>query len=332
MTTISPPKLIALEVTKRCPLKCLYCRAGATEQQARRELGLKEISDILGNIASFSRPIIILTGGEPLTRKDIYDIGRLGTDLGLTMVLATCGQGVTKDVINDLKASGIKRISISIDGATALVHERFRGVGGSYNNAINAAKTAFEYDLPFQINTTFTKTNILELDKIVALAIELHAVSFHPFFLVPMGRARECKGLEMDAGEYENALRHIHEIEQRQIIEIKPTCAPQYHRIAGKSGRGCLAGTGFAFISHKGIVQTCGFLDIECGDLRKNNYDFENIWMSSEILNNLRDRSNYTGKCGPCAYHETCGGCRARAHEINGSYLAEEPYCAYQQH
>jgi len=319
------PRLIAIEITRRCHMNCKHCRTDASDKSFENELSLNELKDILQNISTFSKPIIILTGGEPLLRKDIYDIAAFSTSLSLYTVLATCGKDIDEAIINRLKESGIKRISLSIDGSTSNTHDDFRGISDSFDQAVIAAKHAFNGDLPFQINTTVTKQNMNELEAIIDLSIKLKAVAFHPFFLVPTGRAKKLSGLELNADEYEKSLTELYEWSKTKPIEIKPTCAPQYHRIAGIKSRACLAGTGFAFISHTGKVQTCGFLDLECGDLRK--MTFENIWNKSEIFNMLRDNSNYEGQCGRCRYIDYCGGCRARAHEINRSYLGEEPYC-----
>jgi len=322
------PKLIALELTRRCPLKCKHCRADASDTDWENELHLDEVKSILSKIASEIKPIIILTGGEPLLRHDIFEIAEYGTTLGLHMVLATCGQDLTTETVDKLRSSGIRRLSFSIDGATADSHDQFRGIVGAFEKTVAASKKALAGDLPFQINTTVTAQNAGDIEAIAHLAISLGAVSFHPFLLVPTGRAKKLKGSEMSAKQYEEILERIYNLSQNSTLDIKPTCAPHYFRIANiTNSRGCLAGYGFAFISHIGKIQTCGFLDVECGDLRTNDYDFMKIWMESEIFQKLRKQENYKGSCGSCGCYNVCGGCRARAHEINGDYLAEEPYC-----
>lgn len=335
------PRLIAWEVTRRCRLKCRHCRAGAEDREYADEFTTEEIKKTLSNIASFAKPIIILTGGEPMVREDIYDIARYGDSLGLRMVMAPCGSLVTSEAISQMKSAGIKRISLSIDGATKESHDSFRGVEGSFDDAVSASRAANKGGMPFQINTTVTKMNISELPEIMKLAAGLGAVSFHPFLLVPTGRGKDLSGSELSAREYEETLKWIYEAAKQVEMTVKPTCAPHYFRIkdqmggTGKDGgldhstRGCLGGTGFAFISHTGTVQICGFLDVVCGDVRKSDYNFKKIWEESEVFNKLRNPGEYKGKCGICEYHAVCGGCRARVFAKTGSYLSPEPYCIY---
>lgn len=322
------PRLIAFEVTRACPLKCVHCRASATCEPPKDELSLDEIKKILKGVSSFSKPVIILTGGEALCRADIFEIASFGSSLGLPMALATCGYSLTEETMQKLKNSGISRLSLSIDGPNAEVHDKFRGVENSYEHALNSARLALQCGIPFQVNTTVTKKNRELLPEMVALASKLGAVSFHPFFLVPTGRAKELQGLEMNAHEYEGSLSALFKISREVSIEIKPTCAPQYGRISNGK-KGCIAGSAFAFISNTGMVQPCGFLNVECGDLRKGSYDFKKIWDGSDVFGKLRVQANYKGKCGICDRFDVCGGCRARAHEMNGNYLGKEPNCEY---
>lgn len=342
------PRLIAWEVTRRCYLKCKHCRAAAVDERYQNELTTDEMKRTLENIAAFSKPIIILTGGEPMTRDDIYDIAAYGNSLGLRMVMAPCGRLVNAESVARMKEAGIKRISLSIDGENEASHDEFRGLAGSWGDVIKAACVAKECGMPFQINTTVTKSNVTELPNILKRAKDLGAVSFHPFLLVPTGRGKDLTGLELSPREYEETLNAVHEMSKEADIHVKPTCAPHYFRIARQKGdvprpshghghsggldaatRGCLGGTGFAFISHTGVVQICGFLDVPCGDVRETNYDFETIWKSSPVFLKMRDQHAYKGKCGPCEFHDVCGGCRARAYAMTGDYLKPEPYCVY---
>lgn len=339
------PLLIAWEVTRRCHLKCLHCRAWAEDHPYENELTLEEIKKTLTNISQFSKPIIILTGGEPMAREDIYEIGSFGSLLGLRMVMSPCGSLVDALAIKKMKEAGIKRISLSIDGARAGSHDAFRGLDGSFGDVLNAARVAREGDMPFQVNTTVTRLNIGELEEIVHLVLGLGAVSFHPFLLVPTGRGKDIAGLTLSPREYEDTLSWIDKMSRKTNIHVKPTCAPHFFRVQMESGgtikksgghphldsvtRGCLGGIGFAFISHVGQVQICGFLDIRCGDIRESNYNFQEIWETSQVFLRMRDQKSYRGKCGICEYHNICGGCRARAYTVTGDYMNPEPYCVY---
>ncbi len=341
------PRLIALETTRQCPLKCRHCRASSADKKYTEELSTEEIFALLDNIASFSKPIIILTGGEPMTRDDIYRIVEYGTSLGLRMVMAPCGFLMNKDNTGQMISSGVQRISLSLDGAEKESHDAFRGVEGSFDSVIRAAGLAREAGLSFQINTTVTKLNYQELDRILDLSVSLGAVSFHPFLLVPTGRGKLMADLTISKNEYEERLNWIYDKSKTLSIDVKPTCAPHYYRIirerAAEEGRqlsiktdgmaaktkGCLGGFGFAFISHKGAVQICGFLDKEAGRLRNNRMNFKDIWENSPFLKEIRNLDGYLGKCGICSYKKVCGGCRARSYAQTGSYLHDEPYCVH---
>jgi len=242
--------------------------------------------------------------------------------------------------------SGIKRISISLDGATRKVHDRFRGVEGAFKGALKGVELAKKAGIEFQINTTITKSNLDQIPASQELAVELGAVAHHIFLLVPTGRGKYIVDKEINALEYEDTLNWFYDQREKTPLQLKATCAPHYYRIlrqnAKRDGkkvtfethgldavtRGCLGGVGFCFISHTGIVQPCGFLDLNCGDVTKQ--PFHEIWNNAEIFQNLRNFDGLTGKCGACEYRKVCGGCRARAFEATGDYMAEEPLCSYQ--
>jgi len=302
--------------------------------------------EVLAEIRRTGTPIVILTGGEPLLREDVFRLARHGTRLGLRMVMATNGTLLTPAIVEKMKAAGIQRVSISIDGATGERHDRFRKVPGAFERAMEGIRHLREGGLEFQINTTVTRHNAAEIDDILDMAVRLGAAAHHLFLLVPTGRAREMVNQEIDALEYERLLHWFYRMRDKVPIHLKATCAPHYYRIlrqeARKKGetvsfetygldavtRGCLGGTAFCFISHDGIIQPCGYLELNCGDLKK--APFDAIWRDAPVFRKLRDFSAYKGKCGRCEYIRFCGGCRARAFEATGDFLAEEPLCAYQ--
>ncbi|MBD3422490.1 MAG: heme b synthase [Chitinivibrionales bacterium] len=341
------PRLIAWELTRACTLKCRHCRASADTSRSTAEFSTAECEKVLDNVAAFAKPIIILTGGEPLMRDDIFHLARHGSDLGLRMVLATCGALLSEAVCRRLIDAGIQRISLSIDGATARSHDAFRRVDGAFADAMTAAAHARRAGLEFQINTTVSQLNKDELPEIFNLAIELGAVSFHPFLLVPTGRGKELADYELSPVEYERVLKWVYDQRGTAPIGLKPTCAPHYYRILRQQeqqrGRrvtrqthgldamtkGCLGAQGFAFISHVGNVQMCGFLQETAGNVRECHYDFKTIWFDSAFFNRIRALDGYHGRCGVCEYQSVCGGCRARAFAMTGDYLAEEPFCLY---
>ena len=337
---------MAWEVTRKCNLNCVHCRAGSDRGPYPGELDTTKCLEILEQIRLVGRPIVILTGGEPVLRDGIFELAERGTQLGLRMVLATNGTLLTPAIVEKMKASGIKRVSISIDGADEQQHDRFRKVPGAFNKAMKGIQLLKDAGLEFQINTTVTRHNVHDIKKILDMTVRLGAVAQHIFLLVPTGRAREMINQEIDALEYEKLLHWFYEMRDKVPIHLKATCAPHYYRIlrqeAHKKGqkvdyktygldavtRGCLGGTSFCFISYDGIIQPCGYLELNSGDLKEASFD--SIWENSEIFRKLRDFSSYKGKCGRCEYIKFCGGCRARAYEATGDFLAEEPLCSYE--
>ncbi|MBN2467285.1 MAG: heme b synthase [Deltaproteobacteria bacterium] len=338
--------MIAWEVTRNCNLNCIHCRASADMGPYGEEFLFDECVRLLDDIASFSKPIIILTGGEPLFRDDIFAIADYGTRKGLRMVMAVNGTMVTPENALRIKKSGIRRISISLDGASPESHDQFRGVEGAFAGALRGIEYAKQAGVDFQINTTITKKNLHELSQIHSLAQELQAVAHHIFVLVPTGRGKDIpEEARVTPEEYESTLYWFWEQEGKTALQLKATCAPQYYRIREeglrKSGekrlspssefnvmtRGCLGGVAFCFISHRGTVSPCGYLELDCGNVREKS--LKRIWADSVVFRELRDFKHYEGKCAHCGYVRTCGGCRARAYHATGNYLAEDPYCQY---
>jgi MoaA/NifB/PqqE/SkfB family radical SAM enzyme len=224
-------RLVAWETTRNCNLDCVHCRASATRGPHSGELDTAEAYQLLDQIAEVAKPIIILTGGEPLLRDDIFDIASYGTKIGLRMVMAPNGTLVTESVAKRLIDCGIKRISISIDGSTPDSHDTVRKVAGAFDGAVNAMKIAKKVGLDFQVNTTITKTNLDEIPKIQKLAVEMGAVAHHIFLLVPTGRGKYIVDQAIDAAEYEETLNWFYDQRENTPLELKATCAPHYYRI-----------------------------------------------------------------------------------------------------
>ena len=262
------------------------------------------------------------------------------------MVMAVNGTLLNPENIKTMKDAGIERISVSLDGATPETHDEFRRVKGSFARAIKGIEHAKAEALEFQINTAITRQNLREIAEIHELAKTLGAKAHHIFVLVPTGRGKEIeKEQAVSPEEYEKLLRWFHDQEDKTFLQLKATCAPQYYRmreelrgehhngfVHGSSPldtktRGCLGGVGFCFISHAGQVSPCGYLELDCGNVRKNL--LPEIWSHSPIFLELRDFEKYEGKCGACKFVRMCGGCRARAFYSTGNYLSEDPYCTY---
>jgi AdoMet-dependent heme synthase len=363
MSNYPPPRLIFWESTAGCNLRCIHCRrVTVADQLTPQDLSTPEVFEMIDEIAAVGKPVFVLSGGEPLFRPDIFDIARYATDAGLPVALATNGTLVDDSVAARVKASGVKRVSISFDGADDATHDVFRGLPGSFDAAINGFRALRRVGLPVQINTTVANHNKAQLNAMLNLAKELDAVGLHLFLLVPVGCGVEIAEDQMiSAREYEQVLNWLYDTEQAQTdLQLKATCAPHYFRVmrtrraAEKrqgiqrelpashdrqlnghphgqmhaATKGCLAGTGVCFVSHRGEVFPCGYLPVEAGNVRQQH--FGDIWQDSPLFAQLRDPDQLEGKCGICQFKSLCSGCRARAYGITGNYLAEEPFCAYE--
>lgn len=338
-------RLVAWEITRTCNLSCVHCRAASLNAPYLGEFSTEEAIRLIEDIVAVAKPILILTGGEPLLREDIFEIASYGNRKGFRVTMATNGTLITEKIAEKIKRAGIQRISVSLDGSTPESHDGFRQVFGAFEGALRGIEILKKTGIPFQINTTITSLNRQELPGIHELAVRLGAVAHHIFLLVPTGRGRDMAGQEMPPKLYEEVLGWFYEQRGKSPLQLKATCAPHYYRIlrerAREKGekvtvetygldamtRGCLGGTGFCFISHTGDVQPCGYLEVICGNVRERS--FREIWENSEIFRKLRDFSLYEGKCGVCEYLRVCGGCRARAYEATGNFMAEEPLCSY---
>ncbi len=339
-------RMIAWEVTRSCNLNCVHCRAASSCGPYAGELSTDKCLRLIDDIAASSSPVMILTGGEPLLRPDIFEIAAYGTDKGLRMVMATNGTLVTPAVAKKMIESGIQRVSISIDGKDAHSHDAFRQQKGAFDGAMKGIEALKNVKMEFQINTTITANNLHQIKDILKLAKGIGAAAHHIFLLVPTGRGKDLAAQAITAADYEETLMWFYRESMTCGIQLKATCAPHYFRIMHQkrpkgekpvkkpgghfheSTRGCLGGITFCFISHTGQVQPCGYLELDCGNVKKKS--FASIWENSEIFRNLRDYSKYEGKCGRCEFIKVCGGCRARAYEATGDYLSEEPLCLFQ--
>lgn len=339
-------RLIFWELTEGCNLKCIHCRATAQPERSKEELTTEECFKIIDQLASFADPIVVLTGGEPLYRPDFFEIAKYGSDKGLRIAMASNGTMITPEVAQKIKDVGVQRVSISLDGSNAATHDSFRGIPGSFSEALQGARNLRAVGVEIQFNTTITKHNVSEIQDILDLTISEGGIALHTFMLVPVGCGVEISDQVMlDSDEYERVLEWLYEQSKNVPIELKATCAPHYFRIMRQKAKaegveitpkthgmaamtkGCLAGTGVCFLSHKGRVQPCGYLPVLAGDVKKQ--ELKAIWEDSEVFNILRDNGNLKGKCGICDYKNICEGCRARAYAVTGDYMDQEPSCNY---
>jgi glutamyl-tRNA reductase len=335
-------RLLFWETTIKCNLSCAHCRRLESNKSAKNDLSTEQAKNLIEQLAHLgkaqsSMPVLVFSGGEPLCRKDLFELVGYAGSLKLTCALATNGTLIDSGTADRIKNSSIARVSISLDGATAEVHNHFRRLEGAFEKALEGVRQLQKRDVPFQINFTLTKTNAHQLEDIYQLARQLGAVGLHIFILVPVGCGQILAETDMlTPRQYEEKLLEISQIDARGQLELKVTCGPQYERVIRQQGlnkassgssKGCLAGTGILFVGHQGDVFPCGYLPVKCGNILEE--QLCDIWRHNEDLAMIRDRSSLGGKCGLCSYKYICGGCRARAYAQTGDYMAAEPFCAY---
>lgn len=323
-------KIVSWNTTNACNLYCAHCYRGSGEEAAG-ELTTAEGMTLIEDIARAGFQIMIFSGGEPLLRPDIFDLIHHAREVALRPVLGTNGTLLTLETARALKDAGLMAAGISLDSLDAAAHDRLRGQQGAWQAAVNGMQHCRAVGLPFQIHTTVMDWNEAEITQITDFAVEIGARAHHIFFLVPTGRGEDIEGQALERHAYENVLTRIMSKAKNVSIEVKPTCAPQFIRVADQVGhkqrfaKGCLAGTSYCIISPRGDVQPCAYLDLPLGNVR--DLPFDRIWAENETLARLRTR-DYSGSCGDCHYSDRCGGCRARAayyHE--GDIMSADPLC-----
>jgi AdoMet-dependent heme synthase len=344
------PFTIAWEVTRACAYSCAHCRADAQPKRDRRELDTAEGKRLIDMLAGFdSGPILVLTGGDPLMRRDLFEFARYANESGLRVSLTPTATALpTRERMREARAAGIRRVAFSLDAADPEVHDRFRGFQGSFDRTFKGIENALAEDLPIQVNTTMCALNADQLEKLVPLMESIGVVQWSVFFLVPVGRGA---GLEMlSAEEHERVLGRLFELTGEVGFDIKATASPHYRRVVRQrsgptagagfqfpdglnrpghgNGKGVNDGRGFMFISHIGEVMPSGFLPISAGNVREE--DPVEIYRDSQLFRELRDPEALKGKCARCEFREICGGSRARAYAVTGDYLESDPSCVYQ--
>jgi radical SAM protein len=344
------PFIAIWEVTQACDLACVHCRASAQPDRHPMELSTAEGKQLIDQIAALQVPVFVLTGGDPIKRPDLFELIAHARSRGVRVSLTPSATPLlTRDIIVRLKEAGLARLAVSMDGATADTHDAFRGMSGSFARTLDAVRWANEIGLPVQINTTFSRRNIGEIDAIVALMESLRITLWSVFFLVPTGRGKLNDLLS--AEEFEQVFAKIYSLSKTASFDIKTTEAQHYRRFLlqqrvaerksvehvaspervadaiGRAPRGLNDGKGFVFISHTGEVFPSGFLPVPAGNIRLQ--PLTTIYRESPLFQALRDTSQLKGKCGACEFKEICGGSRARAYALTGDPHGEESCCAY---
>ncbi|MBC2581834.1 putative heme d1 biosynthesis radical SAM protein NirJ2 [Clostridium sp. DJ247] len=322
--------IVSWNTTNKCNMYCDHCyRNSGLENEG--ELTTEQGKSLLEEIAKAGFKIMIFSGGEPLMRKDIFELISYADELGLRPVLGSNGTLLTEENVKKLKQCGLKAAGISLDSVDGNRHNKFRKCDNAWRDTLFGMKNCRNIGLPFQIHTTVMKWNKDEIINMANFAEAMGARAYHPFFLVPTGRGENIENEILDTEEYEHLLYLLMKKQQETSMEIKPTCAPQFIRVAKDIGmetrftKGCLAGTSYCIIDPKGNVQPCAYLKELAGNVKES--PFSKIWSESSIFNKLRTLQ-YEGNCGICKSKKNCGGCRARASYYNsGNYMAEDTIC-----
>lgn len=332
------PLILTWEVTQACDLTCDHCRADAQPDRDADELSLEEGKRLLDDVTGFGEnpPILVLSGGDPLKRPDLFELAEYATSIGLpTAVTPAPTALLDREAITRFAEIGVKRMALSLDGATAEAHDGFRGEAGSFETIRRAAEQANDVGLPLQINTTVTANTVSELEGIAALVEEFGAVMWEVFFLVPIGRGAELQQLSPTRAE--RVMEWLYRQQRDAPYRVITVEAPHYRRVAQQiesadSGRtvrvgSTRAGRGFLFVSHTGDVYPSGFLPKSVGNVRQE--DVVTLYREAPLLQNLRDADRFAGPCGACSYRARCGGSRSRAYATTGDPLASDPLCGY---
>lgn len=335
------PFLVFWEITRACALACSHCRAEAQPKRHPDELDIEQSLRLIRQFAEWKPPMLILTGGDPLMRRDALDLVRAATDAGLHVGLSP---SATARLLNtdfaEIKAAGVQRMSLSLDGATRETHDNFRRVEGTFERTIEAVRRAHEVGLSLQINTTLTRGNLQEYEAFKELMYELKPAMWSVFLLVPTGRA----GLEdmPDAEDIERVFEDMAGLIGKAPFAVKTTEGHHFRRVimqkmGGGASRprpgmrsplGIRDGRGVMFVSHTGEVSPSGFLPMVCGNVKTRHP--ADIYRNHPLFVSLRNNEALGGKCGICEFRSVCGGSRSRAYGVHGDPFAADPACIYQ--
>jgi len=354
------PMLVFWETTRACQLACKHCRASATPEALPGELTTAEGFELIDEVAGFGRPypILVLTGGDCLLRPDIFELVEHATNLGIPVALSpSVTPSLTPEMIERILASGVKAVSISLDGALAATHEGVRGISGHFEKTVRAIRALTAAGLTVQVNTTVMRSNVGELAEIAKIVADAGAHIWEVFFLVQMGRGIVTEAITPQ--EHEDVCHFLYDASQYGFI-IRTVEAPFFRRIVARRLAGDLApgsalyqklseqlitlmgpatkrlrahttatrdGKGIVFVAYDGEVYPAGFLPQGLGNVRDN--PIAEIYRDNPLLVQIR-AANFSGRCGYCEYADLCGGSRARAFADTGDALGEDSACIYQ--
>lgn len=340
------PLNIYWEMTQACALACRHCRAEAMPEAHPAELTFDEGKAFLAQIPEFGRPLphLILTGGDPLKRADLFELideaRRLGIGVSITPAATPA---LTREVLAKLKEHGVEGLGLSLDGSTAERHDSIRGVPGTFDLTMLAMQWARELEMPVQVNSLVAEETAADMPAVYEVLKPFGIARWSLFFLISVGRGKVLQPLSPAAGE--RLMGWIHETSQAAPFIVATTEAPSYRRVAlermreeGKHGAeirqsgpgrgfGIRDGHGIMFVSNTGDICPAGFLPLTAGNVRQDRV--AEIYRHSPLFESLHDPAQFEGRCGACEYHVLCGGSRARAYGATGNPLESDPFCEY---
>ena len=351
------PFTVAWELTRACALACVHCRAAAQPRRDPRELSTEEGHRLIDQFVDVGSPILIVTGGDPMMRRDLFDLVGRAHERGLRVAFSpSATRLVTAERLRRARDAGVARTHISLDGGSAATHDAFRKTPGSFQRSMEIMDNLRSLGMSLQIGCTVTRSNVGELPRVAEIAAARGAVMLNFFFLVPVGRGDRDEMISPE--EHERVLNWMYELSRSSPFDVRSTAAPHYRRVViqrrraeggaairqgehvtgpgfsfaeglGQSTtmKGVNDGNGFAFVSHVGDVCPSGFLDIPAGNVRETS--FAEIYRDAPLFRALRDPARIKGRCGACDVRDLCGGSRARAYGVTGDYLESDPYCVH---
>ncbi len=326
------PSLISWNLTKKCNLRCPHCYMEAG-RKAGYELSTEECLNLIPEMKALGTEMLILTGGEPLMRKDIFDIAQTASSMGMWVVMGTNGVLLNENVAHKMIECGVKGVAISIDSIDPEKHNSFRGGPNSWAYSVNALKVCREVGLQVVVQTTVMESNYQEIDELIDFTRDLGAWSFNLYFMVQTGRGEDMQELS-PVQTHEMLSRLVDVQDSYRPMLVRSKCAPQFKQISYEKGLGglesggCMAGTEYCRITPEGNVTPCPYMTVVAGNVLEQS--FTEIWNTSPVLTELRDPQQLKGRCGACEFKELCGGCRCRSYAHFGDYLQEDPACLYQ--
>jgi len=326
------PSLVSWNLTKACNLRCPHCYMEGG-QKAENELTTQECLALIDELNTLGTEMLILTGGEPMLRKDIFEIAQYASSLGIWVVMGTNGVLINDGSVQKMIECGVQGVAISIDSIDPEKHDQFRGGPDAWDYSVRALEICRANGLQVLVQTTVMDMNYAEIPELLKFAREKGAWSFNLYFLVQTGRGQLLNDLSPERTE--NMLSNLVDWqEENRPMLVRSKCAPQFKQIAyerglgGLESGGCMAGTGYCRITPQGDVTPCPYMTVVAGNLREQS--FGEIWRTSPVLRELRDVGQLKGRCGRCEFKELCGGCRCRAYAAFDDYLQEDPACRYQ--